>query len=142
MLGGRAAELLVFSEPSTGASNDLERATETARRMVTEFGMSDRLGPVRYAVPSMSYLSSTLENREDLGDGIVDLIDGEIRDLVSAAQNHAMDILKEHEATLHEVARILQENEAISGDEINAIIERIEGEAPPSARAKRDAVGK
>ena len=138
MLGGRAAELLVFNEPSTGASNDLERATETARRMVTEFGMSARLGPVRYAVPSMSYLSSTLENREDLGESIVDVIDGEIRDLVSAAQEHARDILKEHEATLHEVARILQEKEAISGDDINAIIERIEGTAPPSARAKSE----
>ncbi|MBQ9565983.1 MAG: ATP-dependent zinc metalloprotease FtsH, partial [Synergistaceae bacterium] len=131
MLGGRAAELLIFSEPSTGASNDLERATETARRMVTEFGMSPKLGPVRYAVPSMAYLSNSSENRDDLGDGVVDLIDTEIRALVTEAQEHAKDLLKEHEASLHEVARVLMENEAITGEEINAIIERIEGKAPP-----------
>ncbi|MBR1672624.1 MAG: ATP-dependent zinc metalloprotease FtsH [Fretibacterium sp.] len=132
MLAGRAAELLVFSEPSTGASNDLERATETARRMVTEFGMSARLGPVRYAMPAMAYLSSASENRDDLGDGVVDLIDEEIRNLVNEAQESAKGILKEHEAVLHEVARVLQESEAITGDDIQAVILRVEGKAPPS----------
>ncbi|MCR4817519.1 MAG: ATP-dependent zinc metalloprotease FtsH [Fretibacterium sp.] len=127
MLAGRAAELLVFNEPSTGASNDLERATETARRMVTEFGMSARLGPVRYAMPAMAYLSSASENRDDLGEGIVDLIDEEIRALVNEAQESAKHILKEHEAVLHEVARVLQESEAITGDDIQAIIQRVEG---------------
>ena len=132
MLAGRAAELLVFSEPSTGASNDLERATETARRMVTEFGMSARLGPVRYAMPAMAYLTSASANREDLGEGVVDLIDEEIRALVNEAQESAKHILNEHEAVLHEVARVLQEAEAITGDDINAIIRRIEGVEPPN----------
>ena len=132
MLAGRAAELLVFSEPSTGASNDLERATETARRMVTEFGMSARLGPVRYAMPAMAYLTSASANREDLGEGVVDLIDEEIRALVNEAQESAKHILNEHESVLHEVARVLQEAEAITGDDINAIIRRIEGVEPPN----------
>ena len=124
MLGGRAAELLIFSEASTGASNDLERATEIARRMVTEFGMSESLGPVRYAAPSMMYLNGASGNREDIGDGTIDLIDSEIRRLVSESQERALDILKEHEAVLHEVAGTLQDKEVINSDEIRAIVNK------------------
>ena len=124
MLGGRAAEILVFNEASTGASNDLERATDTARRMVTEFGMSDKLGPVRYASPSMMYLSGSTEVRNDLGDGTAEVIDSEIRRLVNEAQEHALDILREHENVLHEVAETLQTKEVINHEEIQAIVDR------------------
>ena len=124
MLGGRAAELLVFSEASTGASNDLERATETARRMVTEFGMSEKLGPVRYASPSMMYLAGSAEVRTDIGENTADLIDGEIKRLVNEAQESAVKILREHERVLHEVAGTLQDKEVISHDEIQAIVDR------------------
>ena len=130
LLGGRAAELLIFQEPSTGASNDLERATETARRMVTEFGMSSRLGPVRYAGRAMTYLHNEAESRSDLGSSTFETIDEEIRRLVSGAQETAVELLKAHEATLHEAARVLQEKEAITGDEIREIIRRVEGSAP------------
>ena len=130
LLGGRAAELLIFEEPSTGASNDLERATETARRMVTEFGMSSRLGPVRYAGRAMTYLHSEAESRTDLGSSTFEAIDEEIRRLVSKAQETAVELLKAHEATLHEAARVLQEKEAITGDEIREIIRRVEGSVP------------
>ena len=122
MLGGRAAELLVFSEGSTGASNDLERATELARRMVTEFGMSEALGPVRYAAPSMMYLNGAAQNREDIGEGTFDKIDSEIKRFVSEAQDKALSILREHEKVLHEAAKVLQDKEVISNDEIKAII--------------------
>ena len=124
MLGGRAAELLVFSEPTTGASNDLERATEIARRMVTEFGMSKKLGPVRYAASSMTYLNGASSNREDIGEDTFLIIDEEIRRLVIEAQNQAQNILQEHEKVLHEVAKVLQEKEVINNDEIKAIVER------------------
>ena len=124
MLGGRAAELLVFSEASTGASNDLERATETARRMVIEFGMSAELGPVRYAAPSMMYLHGESGVRNDVGDDTSEKIDEEIRRLVSEAQDTASAILKEHEAILHEVAQLLQEKEVINHDEIQAVVDR------------------
>ncbi len=124
MLGGRAAELLVFSEASTGASNDLERATETARRMVTEFGMSPELGPVRYAASSMMYLAGSSQIREDVGDGTAQVIDAEIKRLVSEAQEHAINILREHENVLHEVAGTLQEKEVINHEEIQAIVDR------------------
>ena len=137
MLAGRAAELMVFGEPSTGASNDLERATETARRMVTEFGMSAKLGPVRYAAPSLAYLDGMTENRDDLGSDTFDAIDEEIRAMVSEAQDRAMDVLREHEAALHEVARALQDAESIGGDEIQAIISRVEGGADGTEDGER-----
>lgn len=124
MLGGRAAELLIFGEASTGASNDLERATETARRMVTEFGMSEKLGPVRYASPSMMYLHGTSEVRTDIGEGTADVIDSEIKRLVIEAQEKAESILREHEKILHDVAAVLQEKEVINSDEIKAIVDR------------------
>ncbi|MBR0069268.1 MAG: ATP-dependent zinc metalloprotease FtsH [Synergistaceae bacterium] len=131
MLGGRAAELLVFNEASTGASNDLERATETARRMITEFGMSEKLGPVRYASPSMMYLSGATEVRNDLGDNTAEIIDSEIRRLVSEAQTHALDILREHENVLHEVAETLQTKEVINHEEIQAIVDREQANIAP-----------
>ena len=130
MLGGRAAELLVFNEASTGASNDLERVTETARRMVTEFGMSKKLGPVRYAASSMAYLHEGTQSRDDLGTTIYADITAEIKEFVSEAQESALNILREHEAALHEVARVLQENEVITGDEIQAILKRLENPEP------------
>ena len=124
MLGGRAAELLVFNEATTGASNDLERATEIARRMVTEFGMSKTLGPVRYANASMMYLGGAASNREDLGSNTFDKIDDEIKKLVSEAQDGALKILRDHEKVLHEVAGVLQDKEVINSDEIEAIVKR------------------
>ena len=124
MLGGRAAELLIFDEASTGASNDLERATEIARRMATEFGMSETLGPVRYAAPSMMYLNGASGNREDIGEGTIDAIDSEIRRFVREAQEQALSILKEHEQVLHEVAQTLQDKEVINSDEIKAIVDK------------------
>ena len=136
MLGGRAAELLVFNEASTGASNDLERATETARRMVTEFGMSDKLGPVRYASPSMMYLSGATEIRNDLGDNTAEVIDSEIRRLVNDAQTHALDILREHENVLHEVAETLQTKEVINHEEIQAIVDRENSESESESESQ------
>ncbi|MDR2175304.1 MAG: ATP-dependent zinc metalloprotease FtsH [Synergistaceae bacterium] len=122
LLGGRAAELLVFGEPSTGASNDLERATELARRMTTEFGMSAALGPVRYANPSGMYLQTGSSGRSDVSPETVAAIDGEIRTLIREAQDKAQSILLEHGKALHEMARILQEREVVTGDEIAGIV--------------------
>ena len=124
LLGGRAAELLIFEEPTTGASNDLERATETARRMVVEFGMSDELGPVRYAAPAMMYLGGASQLREDTGESTAEKIDAEIKRLVTEAQERAINILKEHEKVLHEVAETLQKKEVINSDEIQEIVKK------------------
>ncbi len=122
MLGGRAAELLVFNETSTGASNDLERATDLARRMVTEFGMSEALGPVRYAGPAGSgYLGGQVATR-NLSPDIENLIDAEIRRLLDGAHETALELLTTHETDLREIARVLQEEEVISGETVSEIV--------------------
>lgn len=123
MLGGRAAELIIFREASTGAANDLARATEMARRMVTEFGMSNRLGPVRYAAATGSYLHSDITNRTDLSPATIAQIDEEIRALVNQSQATAHKVLTEHLETLHEIAQVLQDEEVISGSRIIQIAE-------------------
>ena len=128
MLGGRAAEVLVFGEPSTGAANDLERASDLARRMVTEFGMSRALGPVRYAPAAGSgYLSSPSGPRHEIGSDTAVLIDGETRRIVEGAQDRALALLRANEPALHEVARVLQEREVMSGDEIKRIAAELGG---------------
>lgn len=126
MLGGRAAELLIFNEASTGASNDLERVTMLARRMITEFGMSEKLGPVRYSNTEGMYLQTGLTNRTDLSPKTLACIDEEIRDLIKDAQQRSMDILIEHRAVLDAVAKLLQEKEVILGEEIKKIAEKLD----------------
>lgn len=121
MLGGRAAELLVFNEATTGASNDLERATELARRMVTEFGMAPELGPVRYAAPAAAYLRSFSGTRSDLSAETASAIDRAIHGLITEAQETAMAILREHTGVMHSVAEVLIAEEVISGERIKDI---------------------
>ena len=122
MLGGRVAELLIFQETSTGASNDLERATLIARRMVTELGMSDKLGPVRYVGPAgLGYLGSQA-SALSLSPETERMIDEEIRAILEQAQKDAMALLTENEAGLHEIARVLQDKEVISGETVAQIV--------------------
>ena len=124
MLAGRAAELLIFNEPSSGAANDLERATAMARQMVTEYGMAEALGPVRYASDAgMGYLGLQVGLRQDISPETARLIDQEIRRLVEEAQQRATALLREHESALHAIARVLQEKEVISGEEIRRIVQ-------------------
>lgn len=126
MLGGRAAELLVFGVATTGASNDLERVSAIARRMVTEFGMSKKLGPVRYSTPEGMYLQSPSSNRSDLSPQTLAEIDTEIRELVTEAQNRSLEVLSEHRAVLDKIAETLQQKEIIMGDEIKALADSVE----------------
>jgi cell division protease FtsH len=122
MLGGRAAERLVFEDTSTGAANDLERGTEMARRMVTEFGMTDALGPVRYANPvGMGYLSQTGGLRQDISPETARLIDQETRAIVETAEARAVALLRDNIDALHRIAETLQEQEVISAEEIAQI---------------------
>jgi len=123
MLGGRAAELLVFEDTSTGASNDLERVTDIARRMVTEFGMTEALGPVRYANPaSTGYLGQIGGLRQDISPETARLIDQETRNIVEGAQRNALQLLKQHRQALDVIADTLQEHEVINAEEIAAIV--------------------
>jgi len=139
MLGGRAAELVVFGEPSTGAANDLERVTELARRMVAEFGMSPRLGPVRYTASSgYGFLGMETGLRQDLGPDTAARVDEEVRRIVDAAQNKAIALLRDNEAALREVARSLQEHEVVSGAEIKRIARVLQVTAPKTTEPEPD----
>ncbi|HOV47902.1 MAG TPA: ATP-dependent zinc metalloprotease FtsH [Anaerolineae bacterium] len=125
MLGGRAAEWLVFGDRSTGAANDLERVSDIARRMVTEFGMTETLGPVRYTTDAgMGYLGYATTMRQDVSQETARLIDAETRRIVEEAEALAEQVLREHEGVLHRIAEVLITKESITGDQIRQIVEQ------------------
>ena len=130
LLGGRVAEQLVLEDISTGASNDLQRATETARAMVTRYGFSERLGPVVYGTdPSETFLGRDLGMGKGYSENIAAEIDNEIRDIVDVAYETARRILTDHMKELHAVAAVLMEREKISGEEFKTLMEG--GQLPP-----------
>ena len=120
MLGGRAAEQVVFGIATTGASNDIERATELARKMVTQYGMSDRLGLMALSTVSNPYLDgSTMMN---CADSTSSAADEEIHKLLMNCYADAKNILVEHRALLDEIAMYLLSKETITGDEFMAYV--------------------
>ena len=130
LLGGRVAEQLVLDDISTGASNDLERATATARAMVTRYGFSERLGPVVYGTdPGETFLGRDFGQGRGYSENIAAEIDNEIRDIVDEAYETARRILTEHMDQLHTVAAVLMEREKISGEEFKTLMEG--GKLPP-----------
>lgn len=122
MLGGRAAEKVVFNEISTGASDDIKRATDLARRMITEFGMSDRLGSVRWASDNYQYLdlggSSTNASPETLK-----MIDEEVQGIIAAQYQRAQDLLTENRPALEKLTRMLLETETVDGTMVKQALE-------------------
>ena len=130
LLGGRVAEQLVLEDISTSASNDLERATSTARSMVTRYGFSERLGPVVYGTDqAQTFLGRDLGQGKGYSEAIATEIDSEVRDIVEDGYETARRILTEHMPELHKLAKYLMEREKISGDEFKIIMEG--GELPP-----------
>jgi cell division protease FtsH len=126
MLGGRAAEIVEFGCMSTGASDDIGRATDLARRMITEFGMSDKLGSVRYAGQAMQYLGRSVEDSSQLSPETRELIDREVQRLITEQYNRAQDTLKNHHGALDALAKQLLEHETADG---NAIRDALRNEA-------------
>ncbi len=123
LLGGRAAEILIFNDPSTGAGNDLQRATDIAHKMVAEWGMSEKVGPLNFADNSQEvFLGKEIISRSRLSDETSKIIDSEIRKLVEEAQNKALEILSNNIDSLHKLANALLEKEVITGEEIDDII--------------------
>src|ERR1700675_2385680 len=113
-LGGRAAEELVFSEITTGASNDIEKVTATAKQMVMRFGMSDKLGPRVFGHDhGMPFLGREFSSEPDYSDEIAREIDDEIRRMIESAHVQAKDILSEHRKQLDTISKILLERETI-----------------------------
>jgi hypothetical protein len=135
LLGGRAAEEIAFQEISTGAQNDVLRATDLARSMVTEFGMSDSLGPVSYRRRNARFLDVSGTPAEPLAEETAREIDLEVKSLVVDAHTRAQSILTQHRAILDVLTHQLMEREVVEGAEIRALVQRA---APSGAdRASR-----
>ena len=122
LMGGRIAEELIFNERSTGAYNDIKEATELARRMVTDFGMSDRLGPRTFGdKQELVFLGREISEQRDYGDKIADLIDEEVNKIIENAQSVARGILVENKQRLMQLAQKLITVETLEGEELEAV---------------------
>ena len=120
LLGGRAAEMVVFGSMTTGAANDIERATELARRMITQYGMSDRFGLMALSTVSNPYLDgSTMMNCADKTSAEAD---EEIKELLAKCYDKACQVLRENRSLLDEIALFLLQKETITGDELMAYV--------------------
>ncbi len=122
MMGGRMAEDLVFGVGSTGASNDLVRATEIARKMVREWGMSDRVGPMAWGSQGQVFLGDDLMHTRDYSDDTARVIDEEVQRILTDQEDRCRKLLTDHRNALDLIARSLLEHETISGDEVNRLV--------------------
>ncbi|MCD8373479.1 MAG: ATP-dependent zinc metalloprotease FtsH [Clostridia bacterium] len=123
-LGGRAAEELVIKDITTGASNDLERVTETAKKMVTEWGMSEKLGLVTYGSNSQTvFLGKDMETHNAYSEETARLIDEEMHSIINEEHDRAMSILTEYRSALDNMARVLIEKETIYSEEVDMLME-------------------
>jgi cell division protease FtsH len=123
LMGGRVAEELVLDQISTGAGNDLERATELARKMVCEWGMSDKLGPLTFGKKEeMIFLGKEIAQHQDYSEQTAQEIDKEVRRFVMEAYQRARELVKSRIAVLHALAAALLEREVLEGPEIDVIV--------------------
>lgn len=121
LLGGRVAEKLTLNDISTGASNDIERATEIARDMVTKYGFSERLGPVNYSSSDEVFLGKDFSTRKNYSEEMASEIDEEIRTIIEDAYSTAEKLLSENIDKLHMVAKTLLEIETLDGEQFEAL---------------------
>ena len=137
-LGGRAAEELVFNEVTTGAANDLEKVTSTAKQMVMRFGMSEKLGPrVLGRNHDMPFLGRDMGNEPDYSDEVAREIDDEIRRIIEEGHDIATRVLREHLDDLHRISQILIERETIDRDQFERLrLRRGGGDGLPGASAR------
>ncbi|MFY9484359.1 MAG: ATP-dependent zinc metalloprotease FtsH [Patescibacteria group bacterium] len=134
LLAGRVAERLIFNETTTGAANDLKRATKIARDMVTQYGMSDRLGPVTLSEgDELVFLGKELGERKTYSEKIAETIDGEISAMVIKAETRAREVLEKRKVILHKLAELLINEETVEGDRFEQFFQG----APSPKRAKR-----
>ena len=126
LMGGRVAEELIFKDPTTGASNDIEKATDIARRMVMEFGMSDKLGPMLFGKGSNEvFLGRDYGRQQDYSDEVASSIDGEVKLLLNDAHDIAGKILKKFKKQMDAMVEVLMEKETIDRDEVSRIFNSI-----------------
>jgi cell division protease FtsH len=130
-LGGRAAEELVFHEPTTGASNDIEKATKLARAMVTEYGMSTKLGAVKYGTGDAEpFMGRDYGHQRDYSEDIAADIDAEVRDLIEGAHDEAWEILVQYRDALDAMVLELVEKETLNKDDLQRILAPVRKRPP------------
>ncbi|MFE3069349.1 ATP-dependent zinc metalloprotease FtsH [Streptomyces sp. NPDC059247] len=126
MLGGRAAEELVFHDPTTGAANDIEKATATARAMVTQYGMTERLGAIKFGGDNTEpFLGRDMSHQRDYSEEVAALVDEEVKKLIETAHNEAWEILVENRDLLDNLVLALLEKETLGKEEIAEIFASI-----------------
>ena len=119
LLGGRTAEEIIFADPTTGAANDIEKATSIARRMVMEYGMSDELGPMQYGKPAGEvFLGRDYSRQQDYSDQVAAFIDSEVRKLITAAHKEAESIIERHSDAMERMVEQLLETETVNRDQV------------------------
>ncbi|MBW6438387.1 ATP-dependent zinc metalloprotease FtsH [Actinoplanes hulinensis] len=132
-LGGRAAEELVFHEPTTGAGNDIEKATNLAKAMVTQYGMSSKLGAVKYGTTGDEpFMGRSMGHEKAYSDAVAADIDGEVRALIELAHDEAWEILVEYRDVLDSMVLELMEKETITQEDMNRICARVAKRPPMS----------
>jgi cell division protease FtsH len=125
-MGGRVAEELVFRDPTTGASNDIEKATAIARRMVTEFGMSSSIGSVKLGSGSGEmFLGRDVGHQRDYSDGLAERIDAEVRTLIDQAHDEAWKVLTANRPILDQLAKELLEKETLDHNQLAGIFAKV-----------------
>ncbi|REE62489.1 membrane protease FtsH catalytic subunit [Streptomyces sp. 3212.3] len=134
MLGGRAAEELVFHDPTTGAANDIEKATTTARAMVTQYGMTERLGAIKFGGDNTEpFLGREMAHQRDYSEEVAALVDEEVKKLIENAHNEAWEILVENRDVLDNLVLALLEKETLGKEEIAEIFAPIVKRPPRPA---------
>ncbi|MCD0482470.1 ATP-dependent zinc metalloprotease FtsH [Streptacidiphilus sp. ASG 303] len=134
MLGGRAAEELVFHDPTTGAANDIEKATATARAMVTQYGMTERLGAIKFGSDnSEPFLGREMAHQRDYSEEVAALVDEEVKKLIETAHNEAWEILVENRDVLDNLVLALLEKETLNKEQIAEIFKPIVKRPPRPA---------
>ena len=125
-LGGRAAEELIFHDPTTGASNDIEKATNLARAMVTQYGMTEKIGAIKLgASEGEPFLGRSYGHQRDYSEEIAGIVDGEIRNLIENAHQEAYEILVANRDILDDLVEVLLEKETLLKDEIEMIFKKV-----------------
>ena len=123
-LGGRIAEELVFDDVTTGASQDIKQATQTARAMVTQYGFSDKLGLVNYGSDDDEvFIGRDLAHTKSYGENVASMIDAEVKDIIDDCYKKAKEIIVKHRKVLDDCAKLLIEKEKITGEEFDALFE-------------------
>ena len=140
-MGGRAAEELVFHDPTTGASNDIEKATATARAMVTQYGMSERLGAVKFGQESGEvFMGRDMGHGRDYSEEVAAQVDAEVRALIETAHHEAWEILVEYRDVLDDMVLKLLDKETLGKEEVAAIFDAVDKRPPrdhPTANGRR-----